>query len=139
MKLIIAGSRNFNNLYTIFITNLINHCNINISEIVCGCGGTDEDEVGELQSANQFVSDQGIDLLGEKWAVGHGYGPKYIPAKCRKIGRAAGPIRNKEMAEYGDALLLIWDGESRGSKSMKELMLKSGKPIYEVILKKYNV
>ena len=28
-----------------------------------------------------------------------------------KHGRAAGPIRNKQMAEYGDALLIIWDGE----------------------------
>lgn len=33
-------------------------------------------------------------------------------------GRAGGPIRNAKMAEYGDALLLIWDGKSRGSQSM---------------------
>jgi hypothetical protein len=39
------------------------------------------------------------------------------------------------MAEYADALLLIWNGESRGSANMKENMVKLGKPVYEVILK----
>jgi len=53
-------------------------------------------------------------------------------------GRAAGPIRNREMAKYGDALLLIWDGASRGSANMKQEMIKLGKPVYEVILKQHN-
>ena len=39
------------------------------------------------------------------------------------------------MAKYSDMLLLIWDGESRGSKSMKELMIKEDKLIVEIILK----
>lgn len=54
-----------------------------------------------------------------------------------KHGKAAGPIRNKQMAEYADALLLIWDGESKGSKNMKEEMLKLNKPVYEFIVKQY--
>jgi hypothetical protein len=43
------------------------------------------------------------------------------------------------MAEEGDALLLIWDGESKGSANMKKEMLFKKKPIYEVILRTYNV
>jgi hypothetical protein len=43
------------------------------------------------------------------------------------------------MVDYADVLLLIWDGESRGSKNMKETMIKLGKPVYEVILRKHNV
>jgi hypothetical protein len=39
------------------------------------------------------------------------------------------------MAEYADALILVWDGKSRGSASMKREMEKLGKPIYEVIVK----
>lgn len=49
-------------------------------------------------------------------------------------GKAAGPIRNAEMAEAGDALLLIWDGKSRGSASMKREAEKRGLPIVEVVL-----
>jgi uncharacterized phage-like protein YoqJ len=38
------------------------------------------------------------------------------------------------MAEYADALLLIWDGESRGSKNMLFNMKKLGKQVFEVKL-----
>lgn len=64
---------------------------------------------------------------------------KEFPADWDKHGKAAGPIRNKQIAEYSDALLIIWDGESRGSKNMKEEMMRLKKPIYEIILKRYNV
>lgn len=47
-------------------------------------------------------------------------------------GRAAGPIRNAQMAEAGDALLLIWDGQSRGSASMKREAEKRGRAAYSV-------
>lgn len=57
-----------------------------------------------------------------------------FPADWKKHGKAAGPIRNREMAEYADALLLIWNGESRGSANMKKEMKKLGKPVYEIIL-----
>jgi hypothetical protein len=67
--------------------------------------------------------------------------PKYITATYKefsadweKHGKAAGPIRNKEMAKYSDALLLIWDGESCGSLSMKKEMQKLNKPVFEVVL-----
>jgi hypothetical protein len=56
-----------------------------------------------------------------------------------KHGRSAGPKRNRKMAEYSDALLLIWDGESPGSSSMKKAMIALGKPVFEVILRKTNV
>jgi hypothetical protein len=39
------------------------------------------------------------------------------------------------MAEYADALLLIWDGSSRGSANMRQQMERRGKPVYEVILR----
>ena len=51
------------------------------------------------------------------------------------LGKRAGFVRNEQMAKYSDMLLLIWDGESRGSKSMKELMIKEDKLIVEIILK----
>lgn len=77
----------------------------------------------------------GIDSEGEHWASHYKVPVKRFLPDWNTHGRAAGPIRNAQMADYGDALLLIWDGKSRGSASMKSEMMKRGKPIYEVILK----
>lgn len=60
---------------------------------------------------------------------------KEFEADWDTYGRADGPIRNRQMAEYADKLLLIWDGESRGSKNMKSEMLKQGKEVVEIIIK----
>jgi len=38
------------------------------------------------------------------------------------------------MADYADALVLVWDGESRGSMMMKEVAIKKGLRIYEHIV-----
>lgn len=55
-------------------------------------------------------------------------------AEWDKYKNGAGPIRNSKLSKYGDALLLIWDGKSRGSASMMFEMKKRAKPIYQVIL-----
>lgn len=60
----------------------------------------------------------GIDSAGERWALANGVPVERYPADWEKHGRAAGPLRNRVMAEAADALLLIWDGRSRGSASM---------------------
>lgn len=81
---------------------------------------------------------EGVDTEGQHWASHAGVPVKTFRADWKKHGKAAGPIRNREMAQYADALLLIWDGTSRGSKNMKEEMLKLNKPVYEVVLKKHD-
>lgn len=40
------------------------------------------------------------------------------------------------VADYADALLLIWDGESKGSANMRSEMLNRRKLVYEVTLRK---
>lgn len=45
-------------------------------------------------------------------------------------GKAAGPIRNSEMAQYGDALVAIWDGESSGTRDMIDKALSEGMDVY---------
>lgn len=80
---------------------------------------------------------RGIDSQGEQLASNRNIKLKIFDANWEENGKAAGPIRNKQMAEYADALLLIWDGESKGSANMKAEMLKLNKPIYELIIRKY--
>jgi hypothetical protein len=57
-----------------------------------------------------------------------------FPAEWTKYGRAAGPIRNRQMAECADALVLVWDGRSDGSANMKAEMLRLGKPVFERVV-----
>lgn len=45
-------------------------------------------------------------------------------------GKAAGPIRNAEMAKYGEALVAVWDGESNGTRSMIDKALDQSLPVY---------
>jgi len=81
---------------------------------------------------------QGVDTEGEHWAHHQEVPIQRFTADWEAHGKAAGPVRNKQMAEYADALLLIWDGQSKGSANMRKEMLKLNKPIYEVILTSPN-
>ena len=95
-----------------------------------------------ITRSNEIVSGgcpTGVDASAKNYASNKCMGYKEFPADWNKNGKAAGPIRNKQIAEYSDCLLLIWDGESKGSLSMKNEMLKLGKPVYEVILTTYNL
>jgi hypothetical protein len=47
-----------------------------------------------------------------------------------KYGKRAGYVRNGEMAKEADALIAFWDGESRGTRNMIELMRNMGKPVH---------
>jgi YspA, cpYpsA-related SLOG family len=82
---------------------------------------------------------KGVDTYANYFAKEYDLQFKEFPADWEKYGKSAGYIRNKQMAEYADALFLIWDGESKGSGNMKETMLKLNKPVYEVIIRSSNV
>lgn len=126
MKLIIAGSRTIKPSLGL-IENLLNTFKLYPNEIVSGTAGG-VDRAGENYVKEYNTNCWHLDLNGEVTL-------KTFSADWDTHGKAAGPIRNKQMAEYADALLLIWDGESRGSANMKREMQKLGKPIYEVILR----
>lgn len=84
MKVIIAGSRSIADYKTVELA--IEAAQFEIDEVVSG-GAT------------------GVDRLGELWAKENEIKMTQFPAFWNIYGRAAGPIRNKEMAEYADALL----------------------------------
>lgn len=58
------------------------------------------------------------------------YPLRTIMAQWSKHGKAAGPIRNREMANNADALIAIWDGESRGTKNMIDTANELGLKVY---------
>lgn len=114
MKLIIAGSRGIK-MWTLTLDKQIKKFKIkNITEIVSGGA-------------------RGMDHSGEIWAKLNNIPIKRFLPNWDKYQLAAGPIRNKEMAEYADALLIVWDGESKGSANMIKTMKSLKKPVYEII------
>lgn len=105
-KVIIAGSRGFSN-YKL----LKEKCNEYLREkrkeynIIIISGGA-----------------RGADTLGEKYAQDEGFSLEVFPANWNKFGKSAGFIRNEQMAEVADALIVFWDGKSHGTKHMIEIM-----------------
>ena len=132
MKLVIAGSRHFSEeTADILISYACAKLRFHGSEPVdTYAKGVQHTEITEVVSGGA----QGIDQGGERWAKSHWVKLQQINANW-ELGKNAGRIRNKIMANYGDALLLIWDGKSPGSRNMREEMKKMEKPVYEVVLK----
>lgn len=119
MKCIIAGSRT--------ITDPIH-----VYYAILACGWIDE--ITEVVSGKA----KGVDTLGEQWADMVGIPVKPFPVTqedYRILGRWQAPkARNTRMAEYADALILVWDGISGGSRDMKEKAEARGLRIYEYIV-----
>ncbi len=53
---------------------------------------------------------RGADQLGERYAQEHKLCCKRFPANWKRFDKAAGPIRNRQMAEYATHLVAFWDG-----------------------------
>jgi hypothetical protein len=111
MRVIIAGSRTITDPKV--IEEAVAASGFVITEVVCG-------------GAN------GADTLGKDWAVLRGIPVKMFPADWDTYGKAAGPIRNAQMAEYADQAICIFDvqAECRGTKNMVGLMHGRGKPVF---------
>jgi hypothetical protein len=72
---------------------------------------------------------RGVDRLGERYAQENGIPYESMAADWAK-GRWAGFAHNRELSELGDALVAVYDGQSRGTAHMIDLMRKLGKPTF---------
>lgn len=124
MKTIIAGSRDITS-YSL-VKQAVIDSGFTITEVVSGSQKT-RDAQGKIVG--------GVDYLGEIWAHNMGIPVKSFPAQWSELGKAAGPVRNAEMAEYAEALICIHTG-GNGSASMLRLARARGLKIYEVNLTK---
>lgn len=114
MKTIIAGSRTINNLR--LLEKTIDESGFEITEVVCGGA-------------------RGVDDLGRKWAGnGNRIPVKLFPANWDLFGKSAGYKRNVEMAYYAEALIALWDGESRGTKHMIDIAKSKGLKVFVKII-----
>jgi YspA, cpYpsA-related SLOG family len=109
MKVIIAGGREIND-YELLLQAVLN-AGFDITAVVSGGA-------------------RGVDSLGERFAQETGLQLFKFPADWDKHGRSAGPIRNRVMGDFADALIAIWDGKSKGTRDMIEYATKKGLKVY---------
>ena len=72
----------------------------------------------------------GVDRLGEQVAFNYAISIAKFPANWTRYKQQAGVFRNIIMSEFADALVAVWDGRSKGTKHMIELMEALGKPVF---------
>ena len=102
MKVIIAGTRTLSRYsYVLDAVKASGFCSKNDMEVVSGMAF-------------------GIDTLAVDFAERNNLKVHEFPANWKKYKMGAGYIRNREMAEFSDALIAIWDGKSKGTKHMIE-------------------
>ena len=113
MRTIIAGSRN---------VEFHRACEL-VAESLDNCGFADKithiihgDARGIDRSAKHVCADK--------------YHVIDMPAEWGKFGKAAGYMRNDDMAKNADALICVWDGKSPGSKNMIDIAKKRGLLVY---------
>ncbi len=81
---------------------------------------------------------KGIDTVAEKYADAHKISKLIVRPDYKKYGKAAPLLRNKEMVELADYVLVIWDGNSRGTRFTIDYSRKLGKETTVVIERKDN-
>lgn len=114
-KIIIAGSRDFNNyelLKQTLDSELSWYSEYDGFEIVSGTA-------------------RGADTLGERYAKENLIPLIKFPADWRMLGKRAGIIRNESMAKYSKGtdenygiLFAFWDGKSKGTNNMINIAKK---------------
>jgi dissimilatory sulfite reductase (desulfoviridin) alpha/beta subunit len=109
MRTIIAGSRDIDDMK--LLESAIAESKMDITIVVCG-------------------EARGVDWLGKEWAISRNIPVHSFPANWSLHGKSAGFIRNTEMAENADALIAVWDGESRGTKMMIDIAKKKGLKVF---------
>lgn len=109
MKTIIAGSRDIEDYE--LLKRVMQNVPWEITEVISG-------------------GYKGVDTLAIRWAEEKKIPCIVMKANWTSFGPAAGPIRNSEMAKVGEALVLVWDGHSKGSKDILARMRKKRTACY---------
>lgn len=116
MKLIVAGGRDFTDT---------NRMIAELQKLV---------ESGEITDSPELVCGmaRGADMLAYSLWTNNRMPIHNFPANWNKHGKSAGYKRNQEMGEFADAAVCFWDGNSKGTKHMIDIMNRLNKPVYIV-------
>ena len=112
-RIVVAGSRDFHD-YSLLSAELDKHL------------------AGQTNITIVSGTARGADKLGERYAAEHNLRIERFPAEWEKYHKGAGPIRNAQMVESADAVIVFWDNESSGTKNIIECARKENIP-YKIV------
>lgn len=113
MRTIIAGSRTLNDIKQLGDALIL--APFRVSTVICGCA-------------------KGVDELGKRFALAAGLPIEYFPADWDTHGKRAGYLRNYAMADNAEALLAVWDGQSKGTQHMIDIAEAKGLQVFVYVL-----
>jgi hypothetical protein len=116
-RMIVAGGRDYSNQNVVnyYIDRVKDVCDSRGLNLVIVCGMA-----------------TGADTLGRNYAISNGLEVLEFPANWNRYGKSAGYIRNKEMGNVADSAIVFWDGRSKGSKLMIDIMHELKKPVIAI-------
>ena len=104
MKLLVVGSRSITNF------DLSPYITAEVETIISGGAG-------------------GVDTLAEQYADGHRLSKYIMRPRYDLYGRGAPLKRNEQMVDLADAVLIIWDGQSKGTNYTLKYAQKKNKKV----------
>lgn len=126
MKVLVCGGRHFSNYSVLssILDDCLTKCNYG-EEIEIVSGGC-----------------KGADSLAERYANENNIAMKIFPANWTKYGKAAGPIRNKEMVNYiknyNSIVVAFISKDSIGTKNTVKLAKSNNIPTIEILYEVIN-
>lgn len=119
MKAVVSGSRSIDDLTVVYMLMQKAHERFGFDTVMHGDA-------------------RGVDDLAHKWAGSNRVSvtpePHPVPDWAwDRIGKQAGPMRNQYMVEQADCAIIIWDGESNGTKSALRLADEKGIPMLKAV------
>ena len=111
MKLLIAGSRSIEEY------DIKRHIDKDVHLIICRGA-------------------KGVDTLAERVADDLKISKLVLRPNYKRYGRAAPLVRNREMVEIADKVLVIWDGKSKGAEFTVKYATEKSKELIVVDLSK---
>ena len=106
MKVAVVGSR------TITVDNLEDYLPEGVTEIISGGA-------------------KGVDTCAREYAEKHNIPLREYLPEYSKYGRAAPIVRNREIVDAADAVIVIWDGHSKGTEMIIDYCQKQNKSVYQ--------
>ena len=88
-------------------------------------------------NAEEIVSGgaAGVDACAASYAIKYGLKLTEFLPQYNRYGRAAPIVRNKQIVDYADKILVFWDGASRGARSVIQYAKLMEKPCKIIICK----
>jgi len=78
----------------------------------------------------------GIDTCARAYASEKNIPLTEVLPEYRRYGRGAPLKRNVQIADYADAVLAFWDGESRGTKFVIDYCNRLSKPVTVILIRR---